>query len=76
MKIIWNGFQDSLKVEENQEVRKILKNLTNMVLLQEDEVRENNERAIHLYEKYGFKEIYRRNKYYGDEDAIIMERMK
>lgn len=33
----------SLRVEENQEVRKILKNLTNMVLLQEDEVRENNE---------------------------------
>jgi ribosomal-protein-alanine N-acetyltransferase len=40
------------------------------------EVRENNSNAIHLYEKYGFKEIYRRKKYYGEEDAVIMERMK
>ena len=40
------------------------------------EVRESNANAIHLYEKYGFKEIYRRKKYYGEEDAVIMERMK
>ena len=40
------------------------------------EVRESNANAIHLYEKYGFKEIYRRRKYYGEEDAVIMERMK
>ena len=33
----------SLKVEENEEVRKILKQLTNLVLLQEEEVRKNNE---------------------------------
>ncbi|MCQ2802916.1 MAG: Smr/MutS family protein [Bacilli bacterium] len=32
----------TLKVEENAEIRKILKQLTNMVLLQEDEVRNNN----------------------------------
>lgn len=32
----------TLKVEENAEIRKILKYLTNMVLLQEDEVRNNN----------------------------------
>lgn len=38
------------------------------------EVRENNARAISLYNKCGFKEINRRKKYYGDEDAIIMER--
>lgn len=37
-----NNDISSLKVEENQEIRKILKNLTNMVLLQEEEVRENN----------------------------------
>ena len=38
------------------------------------EVRESNTNAIKLYEKYGFKEINRRHKYYGEEDAIIMER--
>ena len=38
------------------------------------EVRESNISAIKLYEKNGFKEINRRKKYYGNEDAIIMER--
>lgn len=38
------------------------------------EVRESNLSAIKLYEKTQFKEINRRKKYYGDEDAIIMER--
>ena len=38
------------------------------------EVRESNTNAIKLYQKYEFKEINRRHKYYGDEDAIIMER--
>ncbi len=38
------------------------------------EVRENNEKAIRLYTKCGFKEINRRKNYYGNEDAIIMER--
>ena len=39
------------------------------------EVRKDNDNAIKLYEKCGFKEIHRRIKYYGDIDAIIMERM-
>lgn len=38
------------------------------------EVRESNISAIKLYEKNGFIEIIRRKKYYGNEDAIIMER--
>ena len=38
------------------------------------EVRESNKSAIRLYEKNNFKEINRRKKYYGNEDAIIMER--
>ena len=38
------------------------------------EVRESNISAIKLYEKNGFVEINRRKKYYGNEDAIIMER--
>ncbi len=37
------------------------------------EVREHNEVAISLYEKYGFKFAYRREKYYKDlEDALVM----
>lgn len=38
------------------------------------EVRESNERAIALYEKFGFEKYARRKGYYSspDEDAIIM----
>ncbi len=39
------------------------------------EVNENNERALRLYTKVGFKMIHKRVKYYGDENAIIMERV-
>ena len=38
------------------------------------EVRESNISALKLYEKFKFKEINRRHKYYGNEDAIVMER--
>ena len=37
-----NNKLTSLKVEENEEIRKILKNLTNLVLLQESEIINNN----------------------------------
>lgn len=46
------------------------KDINNIML----EVNVNNEAAINLYLKNGFKEIYRRKEYYGDEDAIIMKR--
>ncbi|MBR2069273.1 MAG: ribosomal protein S18-alanine N-acetyltransferase [Candidatus Gastranaerophilales bacterium] len=38
------------------------------------EVRTSNEKAIHLYEKFGFKSLGVRKKYYQDnnEDALIM----
>lgn len=38
------------------------------------EVNEINTKAINLYTKCHFKEITRRKKYYGSNDAIIMER--
>lgn len=69
-------------VLESEQNKGIGKQLLEFVINNEEyekimlEVRENNSRAIHLYEKYGFKEIYRRQKYYGEEDAIIMERRK
>ena len=36
------------------------------------EVRESNQGAIKLYESLGFLQIAKREKYYGDETAIIM----
>lgn len=38
------------------------------------EVRENNEAAIKLYLKYGFKRVAIRKQYYGKIDAILMEK--
>jgi ribosomal-protein-alanine N-acetyltransferase len=40
------------------------------------EVRPSNSPAISLYKKFGFFEVGRRKKYYGDEDAIMMVRRK
>jgi len=37
------------------------------------EVNEENEAAINLYKGLGFMPISKRQKYYGDNDAIIME---
>lgn len=39
------------------------------------EVAVNNEPAIHLYEKFGFKIIHTRKKYYGALDGYVMERV-
>lgn len=38
------------------------------------EVRVSNEIAIKLYKKFGFIEVATRRFYYGDEDAILMEK--
>ena len=40
------------------------------------EVNENNQEAIKLYTKLGFKEISFRDRYYGEDTAIIMEKVK
>ena len=37
------------------------------------EVNSMNNKAIKLYEKYGFKEYSRRKNYYGENDAILMK---
>ncbi len=36
------------------------------------EVRRSNEAAMELYKSFGFSRAYVRNKYYGDEDAVVM----
>ena len=38
------------------------------------EVRVSNYHAINLYKKFGFREVAIRKYYYGDEDAILMEK--
>ena len=38
------------------------------------EVRVSNISAINLYKKFGFHEVALRKYYYGDEDAILMEK--
>lgn len=38
------------------------------------EVRKSNLVAINLYKKFGFREVALRKFYYGDEDAILMEK--
>lgn len=40
------------------------------------EVNENNQEALKLYTKLGFKEISLRDRYYGEDTAIIMEKVK
>ncbi len=40
------------------------------------EVNEKNIEAIKLYTKLGFTEISIRNRYYGEDDAIIMQKVK
>ena len=39
------------------------------------EVAVDNDVAINLYEKFGFKIIHTRKKYYGKKDAYVMERV-
>ncbi len=43
-----NNEMTSLKIQENEEIRKILKGLTGLVLLQENEILHNNEVIAHL----------------------------
>lgn len=38
------------------------------------EVRNDNQKAIYLYKKYGFKNVSIRKKYYNDVDGILMEK--
>jgi len=57
---------------------KIIKKILSMAERAVLEVRAVNKQARALYVKLGFKEIYRRKKYYsyGKEDAIVMVREK
>ena len=79
-----DGVIDVMNLFVNEEDRKkgIATSLMNEMISKEDysrimlEVNENNNEAIRLYNKLGFKEISLRERYYGEDTAIIMEKVK
>ena len=79
-----DGVLDIMNLFVNEEERKkgIATSLMNEMMEKENynrimlEVNENNNEAIKLYNKLGFKEISLRERYYGDNTAIIMEKVK
>lgn len=79
-----DGVIDVMNLFVNEENRRhgIATSLMNKMIDEEDysrimlEVNETNNPAIRLYNKLGFKEISLRERYYGDNTAIIMEKVK
>ncbi len=79
-----DGVIDIMNLFVNEEDRKkgVATSLMNKMIEEEDysrimlEVNENNNEAIRLYSKLGFKEISLRERYYGENTAIIMEKVK
>ncbi len=72
----------NLFVNEENRNQGIASALMNEMFNKEDynrimlEVNENNVEALKLYSKLGFKEISLRDRYYGEDTAIIMEKVK
>lgn len=79
-----DGIVDIMNVYTSVEYRRkgIATKLFNYMFEHEDynrillEVNENNNEAIRLYLKLGFNEISMRERYYGEDTAIIMEKVK
>lgn len=79
-----DGVVDIMNIFVNEENRKqgIATSLMEEMFKTEDysrimlEVNEHNDEAIRLYNKLGFKEISLRDRYYGEDTAIIMEKVK
>ena len=79
-----DGVIDIMNIFVNEENRKqgIATSLMEEMFNKEDysrimlEVNEHNAEAIRLYNKLGFKEISLRDRYYGEDTAIIMEKVK
>ena len=72
----------NLFVNKKKKKKGIATSLMNKMIENEDysrimlEVNENNINALRLYNKLGFKEISLRERYYGEDTAIIMEKVK
>ena len=79
-----DGVLDIMNLFVNEENRKkgIATSLLNEIIEKENynrimlEVNENNNEAIRVYTKFGFSEISIRERYYGEDTAIIMEKVK
>ena len=79
-----DGVVDIMNLYVNEEERRkgIATSLMEEMIKTEDysrimlEVNENNNEAMRLYSKLGFKEISLRERYYGEDTAIIMEKVK
>ena len=79
-----DGVLDIMNLFVNEEDRRkgIATELMDKMIQEENysrimlEVNENNDSAIRLYNKLGFKEISLRDRYYGEDTAIIMEKVK
>ena len=79
-----DGVVDIMNLFVNEEDRHkgIATALMNEMIEKEDynrimlEVNEHNNEAIRLYTKLGFTEISLRDRYYGEDTAIIMEKVK
>lgn len=79
-----DGVVDVMNLFVNEENRRqgIGTKLMNKMIDEEDysrimlEVNENNNPAIRLYNKLGFKEISLRERYYGEDTALIMEKVR
>lgn len=79
-----DGIVDIMNVYTSPEYRRkgIATSLFNYMFEHENytrillEVNENNNEAIRLYSKLGFNEISMRERYYGEDTAIIMEKVK
>ena len=72
----------NLFVKENHRRKGIATSLMKELIESEEytkimlEVNENNKEALRLYTKLGFNEISIRERYYGVDTAIIMEKYK
>lgn len=72
----------NLFVSEDERRKGIATSLMNEMIEKENfnrimlEVNENNNPAIRLYTKLGFKEISYRERYYDEDTALIMEKVK
>ena len=79
-----DGVVDIMNLFVNEEERRkgIATALMNEMINKEEynrimlEVNENNIESLRLYNKLGFKEISLRERYYGEDTAIIMEKVR
>ncbi len=79
-----DGVVDIINIFTNEENRKqgVATSLLEKMFISEKysrimlEVNEKNIEAIRLYNRLGFKEISIRDRYYGEDTALIMEKVK